>query len=282
MKVLVNGEAGDGRLDVTSSAVMRGDGCFEAIRVYSGVPFEAHRHLSRLESSADKLGISLPVRADLKQWVDEVAAGEESAIVRVLVTRGQVTASVPAPEVVVFAHQFVQPDGPMRILPVSAPWLATGWALAGAKTLSYAPNVSASRAARSEGYDDALLTSRDGMILEGPTFSVGWVVSGRLELPSLELGILDSVTRQLVQEDATSIGVEVAQGAWRYSRLEKASEVLVMSTVREVQPVAAVGELDFESGELTEALRLAFAQRTGRGVSGQGSTSASPAQETRR
>jgi hypothetical protein len=33
MTVLIDGEPSDGRLDVLDSAVIRGDGCFESIRV---------------------------------------------------------------------------------------------------------------------------------------------------------------------------------------------------------------------------------------------------------
>jgi branched-subunit amino acid aminotransferase/4-amino-4-deoxychorismate lyase len=146
---------------------------------------------------------------------------------------------------------------------VVAPWHAAGveWELAGAKLLSYAPNLSAGRRARREGFDDALLVATDGRVLEGPTFSVAWVVHGVLETPSLDLGILGSITRRLILEDARSLGLKVEEGSWPLERLEEASEVMALSTIREVQPVEAIGETRWEPGPVTASLAEAFARR---------------------
>ena len=48
--VLVDGERTAG-VPATDSSVLRGDGCFEAIRAYAGKPFRADAHLDRLERS---------------------------------------------------------------------------------------------------------------------------------------------------------------------------------------------------------------------------------------
>ena len=281
MTVLIDGKRSDGRIEVTDSSVMRGDGCFEAIRVYSGVPFETQRHLARLERSAASLGFSLPPTEEIASWVEEVAVGLDLSLVRVLATRGSAIEPAAAIRVIVFSHPIEVPASPVTLLPVPAPWHAPSWELAGAKTLSYAPNLAARRTAISAGFDDALLISGDGDILEGPTFSIAWVCDGHLELPSLGLGILDSITRQLVADDALTT-MDVVEGRWGLDRLDEASEVLVMSTVREVQPVAAVGALRFRSGPVTRWLSAAFGQRTVAMMSGQGSISAMPAHDTNR
>ena len=49
--ILIDGIASDGRIDVTDSSVLRGDGCFEVMRVYDGVPFAVDRHLSLIHIS---------------------------------------------------------------------------------------------------------------------------------------------------------------------------------------------------------------------------------------
>ena len=101
-----------------------------------------------------------------------------------------------------------------------APWHAAGvdWDLAGAKVLSYAPNLSRPAGGLgSAGFDDALLLTVDRLMLEGPTFWVAWVVDGVLETPSLDLGILDSITRRVVLEDAHRLGVPSRRGACGHS-----------------------------------------------------------------
>ena len=263
--VLINGEPGDGRIEVFDSSVLRGDGCFEVLRSYNGKPFCLDEHLDRLARSARLLDIDLPPREHLAHWVETVSSEVGDGAVRVVVTRGPALPwSEPDPKVIVFAHPWERPQGPARLLPVTAPWHSGGvdWELAGAKLLSYAPNLAASRRARGEGFDDALLLTVDGWVLEGPTFSVAWVVDGVLETPSLELGILGSITRRVVLEDARNLELEVVEGRWGLDRLAAASEVMALSTIREVQPVGAVGERRWEPGPVTKRLAEAFARRT--------------------
>lgn len=262
--ILINGEASTDGVPITDSSVLRGDGCFEVLKAYNGVPFALDAHLDRLERSAAALVIDLPPRADISRWIESVAAECPECAVRVVVTRGSALPNEPGePLVIVFAHPWGGSRGPTRLLPVVAPWHAAGidWDLAGAKVLSYAPNLSASRRASHEGFDDALLLTVDRLMLEGPTFCVAWVVDDVLETPSLDLGILDSITRRVVLEDAARLGVHVIEGRWTIDRLSQASEVMAMSTIREVQPVSMVGDLVFGEGPITSDLARAFAQR---------------------
>lgn len=258
--VLVNGEDSDGRIPVTDSSVLRGDGCFEVMKTYDGRPFAPDSHLERLEQSARQLRIQLPDRETLRSWVDQIAQQQRTGVVRVVVTRGS---SIPGdhavPQVIVFGHAWERPDGPVRLLPVTAPWHGGGepWDLSGAKVLSYAPNMSATRRAREEGYDDALLLTVDGRVLEGPTFAVAWVVDGVLETPGLELGILDSITRRVVLAEAKAL-MTVVEGSWGLERVAAASEVMALSTTREVQPVVAVGDDEYAAGQVTARLQQAF------------------------
>lgn len=265
-KILINGSPSDGRIPVTDSSVLRGDGCFEVLKAYGGGLFALDEHLDRLARSADALGIVLPERSRLAEWIEEIAAQLVEGAVRVVVTRGSSVPGLDTPSnVIVFGHAWDRGSEPARLYPVVAPWHAAGvdWDLAGAKVLSYAPNMAATRRAVSQGFEDALLITTDEVLLEGPTFSVGWVVDGRLETPSLELGILDSITRRVVLEIAAEIGLEVKEGRWQLSRLDAASEVTAWSTVREVQAVAAVGERTWGPGPVTERLRGVFAERVG-------------------
>ena len=169
------------------------------------------------------------------------------------------------PKVIVFSHSFERTVGAVRLMPVVSPWHGAGvdWALAGAKTLSYAPNMAAIREAEVGGFDDALLVSKDGGILEGPTFSLAWVIDGSIETPSLNLGILDSITRQIVIEEAGECGLALTEGEWQLDRLNEATEVMAISTIREVQPVSVVGQTLFDPGKVTALLAERFFQRRG-------------------
>ena len=264
LRVLINGVEADGVVPVTDSSVLRGDGCFEVIRSYSGRPFAMDEHLDRLARSAKALDMTLPDRQEQARWVEQVAASCGDCAVRVVATRGStMSGATGEPIVIVFAHALAQGDGPATLLPVAAPWHAAGveWELAGAKVLSYAPNMAATRRAVSEGFGDALLTTVEGVMLEGPTFSVAWVVDGIIETPGLELGILDSITRRVMLELATELGFEVVEGTWDLARLGEAQEAMALSTVREIQPVSAIGRFRFHEGPVTADLARLFYQR---------------------
>ncbi len=264
--VLINGEPSDGRVPVTDSSVLRGDGCFEVIKAYGGVLFRGDDHLERLERSAAALDIELPPLSDLARWADEVAAGLGDGAVRMVVTRGSTVPGVDGESlVIVFGHPWSRVGGPARLLPVTAPWHSAGapWELAGAKLISYAPNMAATRRAHQEGFDDALLLTGDGLILEGPTFSVGWVVEGVVETPSLSLGILDSITRRVVFELCSKLGVEIVETRSTLEHLDRADEALAFSTIREIQSVSAVGDREFDEGPVTGSIQSAFLEAVG-------------------
>lgn len=257
----------DPRIPVGDGVVLRGDGCFEALRSYEGVPFAMGPHLDRLERSAAALRIEVPGRGLVEAWVEQVARLGGNGIVRVLLTRGGVIPGCDEPPRCIVLHHALPPRlSEVGVLPVVSPWHSAGrgWDLAGAKTLSYAPNQAASRRAEEQGFDDALLISDQGIVLEGPTFSIGWVRDGVLETPGLDLLILDSITRRLVLEDARRLGIRVDEGAFPLERLESADEAMAWSTTKEVKPVTRVGEHRFAPGPMAARLSVAFRERVGR------------------
>ena len=129
--------------------------------------------------------------------------------------------------------------------------------LTGVKSLSYAANMQATRLAKAKGAEEAVLVRPDGIVLEPPTSTVFWVSSGgQLRTPSLEAGILASITRARIVD-----ALEVEQGEFPIDDLRSAQEAFLASTVREVQPVSAVDGTEIPScpGDRTTEAREAFA-----------------------
>lgn len=248
---LINGHRADS-ISVYDEGLLRGDGCFEAIRSYDGIAFAFAGHYQRLARSAAALDLRCPSEEDVRAWVDELAREGGDCIIRVLLTRG----SGDSGRCVVLWQPLPAGLSPLRLLPVDAPWHPGGhsWELSGVKTISYAPNMAASRLARTKGFDDALLISREGYVLEGPTFSVAWVRDGAIETPGLDLGILDSVTGRQLFSAAAAEGLTIVSGRFWLDALAEATEVVALSTVKEVSPVIAVGENSFVPGALTDLL----------------------------
>jgi branched-chain amino acid aminotransferase len=262
--VLIDGvpsDAEDAAISVFDIGFQRGYGCFEAMRVYDGRVFRLDQHLTRLEMSALKLRLPKPDRAVVADWCRGLAAEAGDGVVRVFISGGTDPKRLGTDSRTVAFVESANP-GPaaIQLQTRTAPWHSDGewFELTGAKALSYGFNLAASVAAQADGFDDALLMGRDGHVLEGPTFSIGWISDGILYTPGLTLGILESITRSAVIDVAARIEMEVRQGFYGVNTVLGADEVIAMSTVREVRPVGRVDDQIFSPGEGTEALQGGF------------------------
>jgi branched-chain amino acid aminotransferase len=239
----------DGALTLASKAVipatdeglLRGDGVFEVIRVYDGVPLALEEHLRRLQRSASNLRLPLDVeavRSDAWRLLAHAGTGPDHELLRIVVTRGGRRLLLTEP-------MAAQPD----VIRLASVTYAPTRILDGVKSLSYGANMLATRLARERGADEALLVTPHGRVLEAPTSSIFYVVDGELFTPPLDEHILASITRALV--------LEATRGSERSCSLDEllgADEAFLASTTREVQPVAAIDGRVFDApGPLTRS-----------------------------
>ena len=244
--------AAEAFIPVVDEGFIRGDGVFEVIRVYDGRPFALADHLDRLERSAAnlRLGEGIP-RAEFEREASELL-GERGdsgfdGCLRLVLTRGgrRLLLTEPLPASSERPRLGFVTFAPTRILD-------------GVKSLSYAANMLASRLARERGFDEALLVTPHGRVLEAPTASIFWVDSqGELATPPLEDHILASITRDRLMKL-----VEVRERPLTTGELLHASEAFLASTTREVQAVGGVEERTFEgAGQATQAAAAALREQ---------------------
>jgi branched-subunit amino acid aminotransferase/4-amino-4-deoxychorismate lyase len=265
MRVIIDGVGCDdaaATVSVFDWALVRGFGVFEVVRVYGEALFRLEAHLDRLEKSAAALAIPMPERRSLAGDMATVAAANGSGQVRAILTGGGRDPLVVAPpRVVVMWEPLPAVPETVRVLPVIAPWhpATSAAGFPGVKWTSYAPNMAVTDRVRSLGYDEAMLLSTDGIVLEGPTFAFAWVRRDRIETPTLDLGILPSITRDVVLECCGGLGLEVEEGRYPVANLVEADEVLALSTVKQVIPVDSIGEHAVPRGVVAGRLAAAFA-----------------------
>lgn len=242
-------KAEDTYVPATDEGFLRGDGVFEVIRVYNGQAFAVGEHLDRLERSAANLQLGWFVpRAALEEeipWLLAERGGSEfDGVLRIVLTRG--------------GHRLLLTEptstGPDRVRLGFVTYAPTR-VLDGVKSLSYAGNMLASRLAQERGFDEALLVTPHGRVLEAPTSTIFWVgADGVLATPPLDDHILASITRDKLMQ---LVGAE--ERPLPSDDLLGAREAFLASTVREVQSVAAVEEREFpETGEVTRKAAAAF------------------------
>jgi branched-chain amino acid aminotransferase len=184
------GPADELTIPATDEGLLRGDGVFEVIRVYEGTPFALEAHLDRLERSGANLRLPEVFRGELGKEIPELLDARGGAgfdgLLRVVVTRGgrRLLLTEPAP---------AQPDGVRLGFVTYAPTRV----LDGIKSLSYGGNMLCTRLAQERGFDEALLVTPHGRVLEAPTSTLFWVApDGSLSTPPLDEHILASITRE--------------------------------------------------------------------------------------
>ncbi|MEX2108194.1 MAG: aminotransferase class IV [Solirubrobacterales bacterium] len=250
----------DGKISPTAEAMVplkddglyRGDGAFEVIRIYGGRLFALGDHLDRLERSAAAIQLEFDRQA-LESEIEALLAehGDGDGQLRLIVTRGGRRLAMTEP---------LPPHG--ETLKLATVTYSPTVILNGVKSLSYAANMQATRLAASQGADEAVLVKPDGTVLEPPTSAIFWVSpQGSLRTPSLDVGVLESITR-----DRLVKALEVEEGAWPVADLRAASEAFLASTTREIQAVATIDGSDLPEvpGPRTQEAQKAFAATLGR------------------
>jgi branched-chain amino acid aminotransferase len=250
----------DGRVTPTSEAVIplpddglyRGDGAFEVIRLYEGRLFALDDHLDRLERSGAAIELEFD-RAALEHEIEALVerAGTADGQLRLIVTRAGRR---------IAATEQLPPHG--ETVSLATVTYSPTVILTGVKSLSYAANMQATRLAKAQGADEAVLVLPDGTVLEPPTSTVFWVSpQGSLRTPALDVGVLESITR-----DRLVNALDLEEGAWPVADLRAAEEAFLASTTREIQPVSAIdgNELGEAPGPRTREAQEAFRETLGK------------------
>jgi branched-chain amino acid aminotransferase len=252
------GPAAELTIPATDEGLLRGDGVFEVMRVYDGTPFALAEHLDRLERSGANLRLPEVFRDELEQEIPALleARGGDSfdGVLRVVVTRGGRRLLLTEPTV-------PKPPGVRLGFVTYSPTRV----LDGIKSLSYGGNMLATRLAQERGFDEALLVTPHGRVLEAPTSTLFWADrDGTLCTPPLDEHILASITR-----DRLTRLLEVEERACPQEDLFEASEAFLASTIREVQSIGAVEDVELEEGprtrEAVEAFRTMVREELGSG-----------------
>ncbi|MEU1127580.1 aminodeoxychorismate lyase [Streptomyces sp. NPDC005899] len=266
MRIWVGGalrDAEEARVSVLDHGLTVGDGVFETVRVADGRPFALTRHLERLNRSAAGLGLPDPDPDEVRGACAAVIDANPMALGRLRITytgglsplgsdRGDAGPSL----VVALGEAVRRPDSTAVI---TVPWTRNErGALSGLKTTSYAENVVALARAHEHGASEALFPNTVGRICEGTGSNVFVVLDGRIHTPPVASGCLAGITRALTVEwtgaQETDLPMDV---------LERAEEIFLTSTLRDVQAVHRVDGRDLPGapGPVTAKAMRIFDER---------------------
>jgi branched-chain amino acid aminotransferase len=239
------------QISVFDRGFLYGDSVFEALRTHDGRLALLGEHLARLERSAARVFIPLPVSlAALREEIETTvrAQGSAESYVRVVLTRGIPSALGLDPELaetpcrVVIVTPLKLPPAEIYEQGIAAISFrierpSDALSAASAKIGNYLASVLAMKRARAEGASEALLEDAQGNILEGSTSNVFAVLRGTLVTPPESAAILPGITRARVLEAAREANIPVELRSLSRDELGRADEICITSSIREVVPV---------------------------------------------
>jgi D-alanine transaminase len=258
--------------DVTISVEDRGfqfgDGVYEVIRTYSGMPFQLEAHVERLQRSARAIELDIP---DQKEWIEWVAqgvgrAGYGECKVYLQVTRGHAPRdhafpkNIP-PTIMMSVREMRPLDAAISRSGIAAITMEDlRWGRCDIKSINLLPNVLARQRAVEAGAFEAVLV-RQGIVTEGSVSNVMIVRGARVVTAPEGSQILSGVTRRMVLDLATANGIAVEERAFSRDELLQAEEVFLTGTTVEVLPVVRVDGAPVghgRPGSMTERLSALF------------------------
>ena len=234
-------------LDPDDRGFLQGDGVFETLRLYDGVPFLLEAHLRRLFASLRAVELEVPWSGEqLAAWIDLLVARNDlerrPGRARLTVSRGIAGSPPPGrPTLLLSADPYAEPAPETYargVAVVSASTLRQAHPWHQVKSTSRQLQTLLRLEAQRAGAFEALQWNDDGWLAEG-SFTNVFVVDRAhlLHTPHPEEGCLRGVTRDAVLELAAGLGMEVHEGGVSRTLVLEAREIFLTASLVEIVPV---------------------------------------------
>jgi 4-amino-4-deoxychorismate lyase len=268
--VLLNGQPAGAGISCWDRGLHYGDGLFETIACKRGVARLLNWHLERLSLGCERLRIPLPNLSELRDEVRLLARSADSAIIKLMLTRGPATARGYAPTgsekpTRITFRQAWPPEDPaarqdgVRVR-IATLRLGENPALAGLKHLNRLEQVLAKMEPNDtplggEPAVESLLFSSSGRLVSGSMSNVFIVRGSRVKTPRLDMCGVAGVMRRLVLSEALRAGVAAEECILRPQDLGVADEIFLTNARIGIWPVRAVDSRPLSPGPVTRRLQ---------------------------
>lgn len=257
--------------DATISIFDRGflfaDGVYEVSLVLGGKLVDNRGHLARLQRSADKLNIPMPLSSDeiltlQKQLIEKNNLVDGSIYLQI--TRGSdghrdflFSDSIQPSLILVPTHESIDPhpkaDSGIRVM--SLPEIR--WAHRDIKSVGLLGAVMAKQTAKANGFDDAWFIE-NGFVTEASAANASIIKDRTIITKAPNQQILNGITRQSIQRLAAESGYAFEERDFTLAEAQAADEAFVSSAIRLIVGVVAIDDVtigDGKPGAMTQRLR---------------------------
>jgi len=260
LKVLVNG-AEKSEIAVSDRGLNYGDGLFETVAVFFGIPELLLEHLQRLQLGCEKLKIPFNNWNGLQSEIEQLATSatlSKRAVIKVMITRGsggrgyQISEDSEIQRIVTLSKWPERPETPAKLRFCDTP-LGCNPALAGIKHLNRLEQVLA-RSEWEDEFDEGLMSNISGDIIEGTMTNIFVVKDGQLITADLSQCGVAGIMRQHVLNLAKEEGIEIKISTLSREQVLEADELFISNSLMGVRPVVALESKAFSIGSITTRL----------------------------
>ncbi|GMR08550.1 MAG: aminodeoxychorismate lyase [Gammaproteobacteria bacterium] len=267
--MLINGNPGD-CISAMDRGLQYGDGLFESIALQGGRLLLWQRHMDRLRKGCDRLKIIMPDVDLLRDEAIHVCEENATGVLKLIVTRGvggrgyivpSVTGTRIEPTRVLAFYDW--PDHPEKFSSdgISVRFchtrLAENRRMAGIKHLNRLEQVLARNEWQDDQFQEGLMLSHHGDVIEGTMSNVFIVVDNVLYTPDLENCGVKGIMRELIMELAVSMSIDVRESGISHQAVMAADEVFICNSIIGVWPVKRIQEKALQVGRVTRAVQKA-------------------------
>ena len=227
MKVIVNGALVPiEQSQCTNLGWLKGAGIFETIKTVDGKAWALSRHMRRAVNSSARVKIVLPSEELVRESIATLLQVENhsNGLLRVSFDVSGDWAAVHLP--------YAEVPSAAKVGTHPVPLVNDGVPV---KSYPYNHRLEILEQARTNGFDEALVTSSEGKICEGAVTNALLRISGIWCTPPLSDGVLPGVMRALVIENCDVIVRSIA-----VSEMKDIESAFLLSSLRIAQPIASI------------------------------------------
>lgn len=263
---LVNGVAAE-QISIADRGLQYGDGCFETIAVQQGQALLWDRHIQRLVSGCQRLGINASVIADeLSVDAKNIITSAMDGVLKIIVTRGagergyrsdntqrpsRIVTFSPSPQ---YPKDYRREGIAMRLCDTR---LSENKTLAGIKHLNRLEQVLA-RSEWQDQYQEGLMLNQAGQVVEGTMSNVFVQIGDEVITPLLNHCGVAGVMRSVIFDKLSDKNINCQQRQLELQILYEADAIFICNSIIGLWPVISLDNKSFPITDLQRYLQNAI------------------------
>ncbi len=253
--VYLNGNyipASEAQISILDRGFLFGDGVYEVIPVYSGIPFKLAGHLERLNRSLLAINMESPLldnewNSVLEELIDK-NSGNQDAMIYLQLTRGTMPRrdhlyskdTVPTILAMCIPMEYpIYDDDTQGIKAITVE--DNRWQDCHIKSINLLPNILTRQKAFDQGAGESIFI-RDGLVIEGSASNIFIVKNDIIRTPPLSRNMLGGITRDTIINLCNSHKIEIMQKPVTEDELHDSDEIWVSNSTQELLPVTTLNQ----------------------------------------